>query len=215
MDNWLSIIICCLVAYGLGSIATSVWAGKIFHKIDIREHGSGNAGATNTIRVMGWGTGIPVLIIDMAKGWLAAYIPVLLSVYTNDPTSQINLQILCGLVAVTGHVFPVFAGFRGGKGVATTFGMLLALHPLVTLTCLGVFLLVLFVTGYVSASSMVAGLSFPILLHLFFKSPSTIFSIFSVLIALALLVTHKKNLVRLFEGNERRFLWKHRENRRI
>ena len=185
------IILVCLLSYGLGSIATAVWAGKIFHKIDIREHGSGNAGATNTIRVIGWTTGIAVLIIDMAKGWLAAYLPVLAGISADGSNSLINWQILCGLIAIIGHVFPVFAGFRGGKGVATTFGVLLALHPLVTFSCLGVFLGVLFITGYVSASSISTGISFPLVLLIFFDSPSKIFTIFSVLIAIAIILTHK------------------------
>ncbi|HUS87056.1 MAG TPA: glycerol-3-phosphate 1-O-acyltransferase PlsY [Bacteroidales bacterium] len=207
------IILICLLAYGLGSIATAVWAGKIFHKIDIREHGSGNAGATNTIRVTGWTTGILVLIIDMAKGWLAASLPVLAGVGTDSSPTQINYQIICGLIAIVGHVFPVFAGFRGGKGVATTFGVLLALHPMVTFSSLGVFLGVLFITGYVSASSISAGVSFPLILLFFFDSPSLIFTIFSVIIAIAIILTHRKNISRLLAGEERRFLWKNRRRK--
>jgi len=207
------IILVCLLSYGLGSIATAVWAGKIFHKIDIREHGSGNAGATNTIRVIGWTTGIAVLIIDMAKGWLAAYLPVLAGIGADGSNSLINWQILCGLIAIIGHVFPVFAGFRGGKGVATTFGVLLALHPMVTFSSLGVFLGVLFITGYVSASSISAGVSFPLILLFFFDSPSLIFTIFSVIIAIAIILTHRKNISRLLAGEERRFLWKNRRRK--
>ncbi len=207
------IIICCLGAYALGSIATSVWLGKLFHGIDVREHGSGNAGATNTIRVLGWWTGIPVLIIDIAKGWLATSLPVFLELAEPGSVNLINIQILTGLIAITGHVFPVFAGFKGGKGVATTFGVFLALNPLVTSSCFLVFIVVLLITGYVSASSISAGISFPVFLLTFFDTPSLIYKIFSVLIALAIIFTHRQNIFRLRQGEEKRFIWKKRGNK--
>ena len=208
--NFTDILIVSLAAYALGSIATAVWAGKIFHGIDVREHGSGNAGATNTIRVLGWATGLPVLILDMAKGWLAASLPLLMGLAPEGSTELINVQILTGSIAIIGHVFPVFAGFKGGKGVATTFGVLFALHPMVTLSCLSVFLVIILISGYVSASSIVAGFSFPIQLFLFFETPSLIFKLFSVLIGVAIIVTHKKNIKRLLNGEEKRFIWKNR-----
>ena len=150
--NYKIFILVCLLAYGLGSIATSVWAGKIFHGLDIRKHGSGNAGATNTIRILGWGTGIPVLLIDIGKGFLAASLPSLLKLAPPESPELINMQIITGVIAIIGHVFPVFAGFKGGKGVASTFGVLLALHPFVTLSCMVVFMVVLLISGYVSVS---------------------------------------------------------------
>jgi len=199
-----------ILAYLLGSIATAVWAGRLFHGIDIREHGSGNAGATNTIRVLGWATGIPVLLIDVAKGWLAASLPALLGLAGQGTAALMNMQIICGLIVITGHIFPVFAGFKGGKGVASTFGVLLALQPLVTLLCMGVFLLILFVTGYVSLSSMSAGIAFPLISLLFFDSPSLMYTVFAILIAIALVITHKKNIRRLLAGEEKRFIRKKR-----
>lgn len=197
-----------LLAYVAGSLPTAVWAGKVFHGIDIREHGSGNAGATNTIRVLGWKTGIPVLIIDLAKGLLAASLPVLLNSAPGESTQLMAIKIACGMAAIIGHVFPVLAGFRGGKGVATTFGVLLALHPWLTLTCAGIFLLVLLITGYVSLSSMTAGIMFPILLMTLFSTPSLLFKIFSVVVAVALVLTHTKNIGRLIRGEEKRFIRK-------
>lgn len=197
-----------LFSYILGSIATAVWAGRLFHGLDIREHGSGNAGATNTIRVLGWAIGIPVLLIDIAKGWFAASLPAILGLATAGTSELINMQIICGLVAITGHIFPVFAGFKGGKGVASTFGVLLALQPVVTLLCMAVFLLILFITGYVSVSSISAGIAFPVISLVFFDSPSVIFTIFSLLIAIALIITHKKNIRRLMAGEEKRFIRK-------
>ena len=197
-----------LTAYLLGSIPSAVWAGRLFHGIDVREHGSGNAGATNVIRVLGWKTGIPVLLFDMAKGFLAAMLPRLFNLAPTDSATLVNLQIFTGLMAITGHIFPVFAGFRGGKGVAAMFGILLAIHPPVTLLCLGVFLVFFLSTGIVSIGSMAAGIAFPIFLLTFFKTPSVFFRIFSVVVAVALLVTHRKNIQRLLKGEEKRLFGK-------
>lgn len=191
-----------LLAYLLGSIPTAVWMGRRFHKIDVRERGSGNAGATNVIRVLGWKTGIPVLLIDLAKGWLAAMLPVFFHLAGSGSALLTNMQILAGLTAIVGHIYPVFAGFRGGKGVASFFGVLLALQPLLTLCCFGVFLVVLLFTGIVSVSSMSAGIAFPLLLFLFFDTPSLIFKIFSIFVSIALLITHRKNIGRLMRGEE-------------
>ena len=193
-------------AYLLGSIPAAVWIGKWLRNIDVREHGSGNAGTTNVIRVLGWKTGIPVLIIDLSKGWFAAMMPVFLD--AADPGSALltNLQISAGLFSIIGHIFPLFAGFRGGKGVATMFGVLLALHPILTLACMGIFLLILFVTGIVSISSMTAGIAFPLLLFLLFDTPSAVFKIFSVVVAVALLLTHHQNIKRLLRGEEKKLL---------
>jgi len=115
-----------------------------------------------------------------------------------------NLRIAAGLIAITGHIFPVFADFRGGKGVATMFGVLLALQPLLTISCMGVFLAVLLITGIVSVSSMIAGIAFPLLLLLFFDTPSMVFKIFSVIVAIALILTHRKNIGRLLRGEEKK-----------
>ncbi len=208
--NLVNLLLTLILSYLLGSIATAVWTGKIFHGIDVREHGSGNAGATNVIRVLGWKTGIPVLMIDVLKGWVAAMLPVFFNLAEEGTALLINYQILAGLAVVTGHIFPIFAGFRGGKGVATIFGVLLAIHPLLTISCLGVFLCVILITGYVSLSSMCAGVAFPILLLLFFNTPSVFFKIFSILVALALIYTHRKNISRLLKGEESK-LFKRKE----
>jgi len=202
-------VLALILSYLAGSIPSAVWAGRIFHGIDIREHGSGNAGATNTIRVLGWKTGVPVLVFDLAKGWLAASLPVFLNAATAGSQQMTALQIACGVAAIIGHVFPVFAGFHGGKGVATTFGVLLALYPLLTLSCAGIFLVVLLISNYVSLSSMAAGIMFPILLMTVFHTPSLLLKIFSVVIAIALVITHRKNIGRLVRGEEKKFIkWK-------
>jgi glycerol-3-phosphate acyltransferase PlsY len=195
-----------VIAYLLGSIPSAVWIGKGFHNIDVREHGSGNAGTTNTIRVLGWITGIPVLLIDITKGWLAAMLPVFLHLAAHGSALMINLQMITGVVAIIGHIFPVFARFRGGKGVATVFGVFLALQPLLTLCSMGIFLIVLFITGIVSVSSMSAGISFPVFLFLFFDTPSVFFKIFAVLVGIALIITHRKNIGRLLRGEEAKLI---------
>src|SRR5665811_1061776 len=126
--NSLNTVLVFVLAYLLGSIPSAVWIGKTFHNIDVREHGSGNAGATNVIRVLGWKTGIPVLMIDIAKGWLAAMLPVYMHLADKNTALLTNLQILAGVIAIIGHIFPVFAGFKGGKGVASIFGVFLAIQ---------------------------------------------------------------------------------------
>lgn len=195
-----------ILAYLLGSIPSAVWIGKRFHNIDVRLHGSGNAGATNVIRVLGWKTGVPVIIIDVAKGWLAASLPHFFGLAGHDSSLLINLQILAGVTAITGHIFPVFAEFRGGKGVATVFGVLLALQPILTLSCIAVFLMVIFLTGIVSVSSMSAGISFPVFLFFVFGTPSVVFKIFSIFVAIALIITHRKNIGRLIRGEESKLI---------
>ena len=202
-------VLALILSYLAGSIPSAVWAGRVFHGIDIREHGSGNAGATNTIRVLGWKTGVPVLIFDLAKGWLAASLPVFLNAAPEGSQQMTVLKIACGVAAIIGHVFPVFAGFRGGKGVATTFGVLLALDPFLTLSCAGIFLVVLLLSNYVSLSSMIAGVMFPVLLMTVFPTPSLLLKVFAVAVAIALVVTHRKNIGRLVRGEEKKFIkWK-------
>jgi glycerol-3-phosphate acyltransferase PlsY len=200
------ILVAVIISYLLGSRPTAVWVGKIFHGIDVREHGSGNAGATNVIRVLGWTSGIPVMIIDIAKGWFAAYLPILLHLAGPGSAQLVNIQIITGLTSIVGHVYPVLAGFKGGKGVGCTVGVLIALHPLLTLSCLGVFLSVLLVTGYVSVASMSMGIAFPVLLFTLFDSPSFYFKIFSLIMAVVIIATHRKNIKRLLKGEESKFI---------
>jgi glycerol-3-phosphate acyltransferase PlsY len=146
------------------------------------------------------------MITDVAKGWMAAMLPQFFHLAEPGSSALINMQIFAGVIAIVGHIFPVFAGFRGGKGVATVFGVLLALQPLLTLCCFGFFLIVLLITGIVSVASMSTGLIFPLLLFLVFDTPSTVFKFFSVVVAIALLLTHRKNIGRLLRGEESRLI---------
>ena len=204
----INITLALTIAYLLGSIPAAVWVGKWFHNIDVREHGSNNAGATNVIRVLGWGTGIPVLMFDLGKGWLATMMPLFLLTLEPQSVMLINLKVIAGLLAIIGHIYPIFAQFKGGKGVATLFGALLALAPLLTLCCLGVFLIVFTITRIVSISSIAAGIAFPLFIFLisFFYTPSPFLKIFSILAALTIIITHHKNIKKLIRGEENRLI---------
>ncbi len=190
-----------LFAYLLGSIPTAVWIGKYFYKIDVREYGSGNAGATNTFRVLGKKAGIPVLVIDVLKGFAAVSLAHF-SVYENGTNNFINLQLVFGIASLVGHIFPLFASFRGGKGIATLLGIILAVHPPAALISIAIFVLVLLVSSYVSLSSMVAAVAFPIIVIVVFKITVPSLVIFSILIAIMVLITHQKNIERLLRKEE-------------
>ena len=195
------IILLIFGAYLLGSIPTAVWWGKRYYGIDVREFGSGNAGATNTFRVLGKKAGIPVLLIDVFKGTIA----VLLAHFTPfvfDTNEFVNLELGLGIAVLIGHVFPLFAGFRGGKGVATILGVVICLTPITSLLVLLVFVIVLLSTRYVSLSSMTAGLSFPFFLNIVLKNQNQILLLFSVFVAILLIITHKKNISRLLKKQE-------------
>jgi len=194
-----------ILAYLFGSIPTAVWFGQAFYGVDVREYGSGNAGATNTFRVLGKKAGSVVMTIDILKGWTATNLPFLLdSSIVGDPRSPhfVNFQLALGVIAVLGHLFPVFAGFRGGKGVATLFGMVLAIHWPAALCCVSVFLLCLLITHYVSLSSISAGFTFPLSLALVFKTPVPSIVLYAIAICTLILITHQKNIERLLKGHE-------------
>lgn len=190
-----------VAAYIVGSIPTAVWWGKRFYGIDVREFGSGNAGATNTFRVLGKKAGIPVLIIDIGKGIIATSLS-FLSFFAVGSDDFINLQLGMGIAAIVGHVFPIFAGFRGGKGVATILGVVICLNPIASLVAILVFLTVLISTKYVSLSSMLAGLSYPLVLNILLDNQNDTLLIFSILVSVLLVITHKKNISRLLKRQE-------------
>lgn len=200
-------ILLVVAAYLLGSIPTAVWIGKRFHGIDIREHGSKNAGATNTLRVLGRRAAIPVLLIDVAKGF-AAVMLYHLSPY-KDSDFGFYLKLILVVAVVAGHIFPLFAGFKGGKGVATMAGAVLGVYPPAVLLCFVTFLIVLAISHYVSLSSMTAGALFPIYLVFVFRQTYLPLVIFACVVALALIITHRRNIKRLAEGTESKiYLWR-------
>jgi glycerol-3-phosphate acyltransferase PlsY len=205
-----------IFAYLFGSIPTAVWLGQAFYGVDVREYGSGNAGATNTFRVLGKKAGIAVMLIDIFKGYTATQLAYFIGLSVTGPhtSSQfVNYQLALGVIAVMGHLFPIFAGFRGGKGVATLFGMILAVNPTAAMLCVLVFVLVLLTTKYVSLSSICAGFTFPIgtvfILHSSIKSEV----LYGICVCLLILVTHQKNLERLLKGKESKvYLFRKKQN---
>lgn len=208
-------ILLILLAYLIGSVPTSVWVSQYFFDIDIREYGSGNAGATNTYRVLGpkWGT--LVMVTDMLKGVAAVKLALLLPAYADGGVNLQNLQTGLGLAAVIGHIFPIWADFRGGKGVATLFGLVLGISPLTALGCVGIFILVLYLTRFVSLSSILASIAFPIFILVIFNVDNPVYRIFAISIALMVLLTHQKNIGRLLRGDESKVpILKNRDRRR-
>lgn len=206
-----------LIAYLLGSIPSAVWIGKKYYGIDIREHGSKNAGTTNMLRVLGRRAALPVFALDFLKGFVAVTIIELLK-YDSHVTSMwlIDLKIIAVFAAVLGHIFPIFAGFRGGKGVATLVGAVTGIYPYVILLCFGVWLLVLMISHYVSLASMIAGCCFPVFTLLSPRiNESVPFVVFSFVTAVLLIYTHRKNIERLRAGTESKiYIWKPRNRNR-
>lgn len=191
-----------IFAYFLGSIPTAVWIGKKWHGLDVREHGSKNAGATNTFRVLGKKPGIIVLLIDIFKGTLATAAPVLFIPIPGNEEHLMNIQLLSAICAVIGHLYPIFAGFRGGKGVATSLGVIIGMQPIAALCCLIVFLVVFITSKYVSLGAMAAALTFPMVTYFFLKITYLPFLTFAVLLCSLVLFSHRKNIERLRKGEE-------------
>ena len=189
-----------LLAYLTGAFPSAVWVGKTFYKIDVREFGSGNAGATNTFRVLGKKAGIPVLIMDIFKGWLSVnYI----SFLTNIPESAeavFEIKLAFGIAAVIGHLFPIYTGFRGGKGIATLLGLLIGLHAVAALYSILVFVIVFITSKYVSLGSIIASIAFPILVILILGSTNVSLNLFAFFVPILSLITHQKNIERLLKG---------------
>ena len=211
MDEVLLII----AAYLIGSIPTAVWTSKYFFGIDIRDFGSGNAGATNTYRVLGAKWGTFVMIVDLLKALVAVKLAFFLPYEQQAEYYLMNMQLGLGLSAVLGHIFPIWAEFRGGKGVATLFGMVLGIQPNVALCCVGIFALVLYLTRWVSLSSILASIALPIFILFIYNEPEPLYRVFAITVALLVLLTHQKNIGRIIKGNENRLpILKHRDRRK-
>jgi len=189
--------------YIIGSFPSAVWIGKIFHNIDIRQHGSRNAGATNTFRVLGNKWGWIVLFLDVSKGYLGASIPLLLeAMYAGYKDEVLILQLLASFCVIIGHVFPILANFRGGKGVASSLGIILAINLETAIICLCIFLIVFLIWRYVSLGAIVASLFFPVVSFFVMKEDARIMIVFSVILALIVIFSHRKNINRLLHGEE-------------
>ncbi len=204
-----------VVSYLIGSIPTALLVSKRFFGIDIRDYGSGNMGATNTFRVLGSRYGTMEMVIDILKGMAAVMLYNFLPFYINHDLERTNLMLGLGVAAVLGHVFPIFAGFRGGKGVATLLGMVLAIQPVIAVSCIGIFALVLFLTRYVSLSSILAALSLPICVLWIWNEHEVLYRVFALIVAILVIVTHQKNIGRILRGVESRIpFFKHRDKRK-
>ncbi|WP_031529581.1 glycerol-3-phosphate 1-O-acyltransferase PlsY [Dyadobacter crusticola] len=200
------LIVSIVAAYLLGSIPSSVWYGIGYFGIDVRKQGSGNAGATNTFRVLGKRAGTVVMLIDVLKGWTATCLASMLF-YMNEigETELLVYKILFGIIAIIGHIFPVFVNFKGGKGIATLLGMVLAIHPELASVCITIFILTLIASQYVSLSSILATLAFPVLSWTgAFGHPEPLLIVFGFIMFVLVVFTHQKNIVRLLNGNENR-----------
>ena len=194
-------IVTFVAAYLLGSIPTAVWIGEAYYGVDIREHGSKNAGATNTFRVLGKKPGIVVLLIDILKGVVATSIPLFIQ---RDFSTEliVKVQIASAFLAVFGHLFPVFAGFRGGKGVATSLGVVIGILPVAAAISMIIFLVVFLSSRFVSLGAITAALLFPFVLRFVLGSDSVWLLSFGVLVSSMVIIAHRKNIKRLLKGEE-------------
>ena len=217
------------VSYIIGSIPTSIIAGRMLKGIDVRQFGSGNAGGTNAFRVLGWKAGLAVTLIDIAKGTIAAVYVV--GFFKAHPVgafpdmNEVALSLIAGMSAVIGHVFTVFAGFKGGKGVSTAAGMLIGIAPVSMLMVIGIFILAVTLSRYVSLGSILAALAFPLIIAIrkyifelgggldyrflggkWFVHDSLDYHllIFGFIVAAAIIYTHRANIKRLLTGTENR-----------
>lgn len=203
MIEILLIVSSILIGYLLGSIPTAVWIGKHFYQIDVREHGSKNAGATNTFRVLGKKPGTIVLVIDVIKGVVASMSPIIFNdIFEISYAFLISLRLLSSIFSMIGHVLPIFAQFKGGKGVATSLGVLIGLQPFAALLCFGVFLLIFIISKYVSLGAIISAIIYPFIVYN--VDPNVLFHemIFTVILSSAVVFTHRKNISRLLKGEE-------------
>jgi len=204
-----------ILAYLIGSIPTALIISKKFFGIDIRDFGSGNMGATNAFRVLGPKYGTLIMVLDILKGMIAVGLFYFLPYYLTNELERTNFMMGLGLSAVIGHIFPVFANFKGGKGVATLLGMLIAVQPVVAVCCIGVFLVVLFLTRYVSLSSILGAIMLPVCVLWIWNEHELSYRAFALIVALLVIVTHQKNISRLLKGAESRVpILKYRDKRK-
>ncbi len=202
------IVVPVIVAYLIGSVPASVWVGRIFYNVDVRKEGSGNAGATNTIRVLGLKAGIPVLLFDIFKGWFAVFSLSFFSITSLSELQIVYLEMTMAIAAVCGHIFPVYVGFKGGKGVATIAGVGIALYPVAFLIIAGIFTVSFIISRIVSISSIMAAISFPVIVIFILNNPYLPLVILAICVGVFVPVTHHKNIRRLLKGKESRIQFK-------
>ena len=195
-------VIAVLLAYFIGSIPSAIWVSKWFFGVDVRDYGSNNAGATNTFRVIGRVAGFTVLFFDILKGWISVKILITLILYTPNSVGFINMELVVGITAVLGHVFPIYEKFQGGKGVATLMGIILAINFSAAIGCVIIFLLIFIFTSYVSLGAIVAAIFFPFITIFIIRVESISVIYFSIFISILVILTHKPNIYRLLNKDE-------------
>jgi glycerol-3-phosphate acyltransferase PlsY len=194
-------ILLILISYLLGSIPSALIVGKLWKGIDVRNHGSGNLGATNVLRVLGWGPAIVTALMDVGKGVLAVYLAV--SILKNDHIAI----LLCIISAVIGHSFPIFAGFRGGRSVGISFGILFYLFPKTSLTVLIIAIIIVSITKYKSVASIISAIIYPFILYSL-ERPVMVYMICVVIVCLFIIYRHIPNIKRLIRGEEHKIDWR-------
>ena len=195
-------VLAVLLAYFIGSIPSAIWVSKWFFGIDVRDYGSNNAGATNTFRVIGKFAGFTVLFFDILKGWVSVKLLTTLILYQTDSREFINMQLIVGITAVLGHVFPIYEKFQGGKGVATLMGIILAINFSAAIGCVIIFLVIFIFFSYVSLGAIVAAIFFPIITIFILRIESLSLIYFSIFISILVILTHKPNIYRLLNKDE-------------
>lgn len=201
------LILAFVIAYLLGAIPFSVWVGQLFYGKDVRKYGSGNAGATNTFRVLGTQAGSIVLFLDIVKGSIAVSLAYYLGSIPFDSLNFIYYELGLGITAAIGHIFPVYLRFKGGKGVATLFGVGISVFPVAALACVAVFVIIFLWTRYVSLGSMLAAVTFPIVLIFYSHVRQWPVIAFAVIIPCIIIYTHRLNIRRLLKGEEHKIVF--------
>ena len=204
------IILFIVFSYLTGSFPSAVFIGRTFFNLDVREFGSGNAGAANTFRVLGFKAGFPVFILDILKGFMAGNYVTFLSnsstLLALNPEGYFEASLVFGIAAVLGHLFPIYTGFRGGKGISTMLGLLLGVHFIASIYSLISFIIILLITRYVSVASILSSFVFMIIILFFFEVSSSL-SLFSLFVPILSLITHQKNIERLIRGEETKVIF--------
>ncbi len=202
------LIILSILSYLIGSFNSAIWFGKWFYNTDVREHGSKNAGATNTLRVLGLKAAIPVFLADILKAYIAVNLVHFIPGLLGETELFYQIKLLFGISAICGHIWPIFSNFRGGKGVASMLGLILALHPAAAGLSLVVFIIVFIISKIVSLSSISAAITFPFIVYLLQNTDIITLNLFSIFAAILIVITHLKNIKRLLKGHEKKISFK-------
>lgn len=208
----IKIIVFSIISYLLGSFSSAYWYGRWFYKIDIRKYGSENAGTTNVLRTLGTSAAILVFITDVLKSFISVMLILFIKEIPYHNEYYYLIQIIFGICSVIGHIFPLYSGFKGGKGVASMLGIILGISPLIAVIALGIFIIMVISTRIVSLSSIIAAISFPIITLIVDKCESLTLLIFSICACLLIIITHIKNIKRIIRGEEKKLTIKKRKS---